>query len=235
MSPSSDPRKQWQAQQAATRPLKILEAVSRRGGGATAQQVVADSGIPAPSVYRLVTGLIDEGYLERTHTGFRLGDRCAPMAEHFEEQRAWPSVLAALQRAEDDGWHDVVAAVYSQGRFRVAGPRPEVLDRPETWHASATGKLLVAYRRDLVAQVTFTPYTDRTHRDMASLVRDLDGVVASGASLEREEVRGGRNAVAVAVTVADGALAGALSMVVHDGDRLEAAADRLVSFARPAA
>ena len=72
-----------------SRPLLILETVATQGPPAvTAKQIVAATGIPAPTVYRLVTTLLEEGFLERSddHSGLVLGRRLSEIAEYFARQ-----------------------------------------------------------------------------------------------------------------------------------------------------
>ncbi len=71
----------------ATRPLLILEAVAKLGPVATARKIIQTTGIPAPTVYRLVSALLEEGFLERSddRSGFVLGERLAGLADRLGE------------------------------------------------------------------------------------------------------------------------------------------------------
>lgn len=221
--------------QAASRPLQILEAVALSKSPASAQQLVAATGIPAPSLYRLVSRLVEDQYLVRAPdgSGFQLGVKVAPMAQHFAEQQAWPTVLQAMRRAEQRLAREVVAAVHANGGFHLPEDQLALLGEPELWHATALGKLLVAYRRDLLARLTFTRFTTSTHPGPVALVRELDEVVDKGVSLERQEVLPDRHAVAVAVIDSGGNLAGALCVVGVAEAELDTVADCLSGVARP--
>lgn len=223
----------WTPAQAVSRPMQILEAVSLAGSAASAQQIVAATSIPVPSVYRLIGALLAEGYLERSPetSGFQLGPKVAAMAEHFVEQQAWPAVLEALHRAEQILKLPVVAAVHGHARFHLPAHQAGVLGDPERWHACALGKLLVAYRRDLLAQLTFTPFTPHSHRGPVPLVQELDVVVEQRISYERQEVELSRHAVAAAVMDPAGNLAGALCVPDLAEDSLDSAAESLAAAA----
>lgn len=72
----------------ATRPLLILEAVVKLGPVATARRIIVMTGIPAPTVYRLVGAMIEEGFLERSddRSGLVLGQRLARLADGLGER-----------------------------------------------------------------------------------------------------------------------------------------------------
>lgn len=71
-----------------SRPLLVLEAVSKCGSSpVTVKQIKEETGIPAPTVYRLVSALLEEGFLERpeNHSGLVLGRRLAGIADYFAD------------------------------------------------------------------------------------------------------------------------------------------------------
>lgn len=203
-----------------------MELVAQTPNAVTAQQISARSGIPAPSVYRLLGLLIEEGYLSRSADGLgvRLGERSYPMAGLLARQLAWPTVADARFRAEPLVAGPVVAAVRDGDRFTFPDWSVDLLGDVSRWHANALGKLLVAYRRDLLSQLTYRRYAAVTHAHRDSLVRELDWVVDRGYCLERGESEPGRHAVAVGVFAPDGVLLGALHVPAEEGDDLESMA-----------
>lgn len=85
------------------RGLAVL-AVLNRQGSATALQLARDSGVPRPSVYRLLQTLVDEGYVRRgtADDRFHLRLKVRGLSEGFEDEQ-WIASIAGPALAELTG------------------------------------------------------------------------------------------------------------------------------------
>jgi IclR family mhp operon transcriptional activator len=77
------------------RGLATLEALNRRGA-ATALELARDTGIPRPTIYRLLQTLLEEGYVARSPSDDRFKPRLKVrgLSDGFEDEQ-WISAVAA--------------------------------------------------------------------------------------------------------------------------------------------
>jgi len=89
--------------QSFARGLSVLSVLNRYGS-ATALQLARESGVPRPTVYRLLQTLMDEGYVRRgtADDRFHLRLRVRGLSEGFEDEQ-WISAIAGPALAELTG------------------------------------------------------------------------------------------------------------------------------------
>lgn len=209
-------------QGSAARTLDILEAVST-ADGATARQIADRTGLPLPTVYRLVRELLDGDYLVhiREQKRFQLGYKLHTLGVSLHEQIG----VSREVRAEVTGLHDEVGAAAYLALHRGAQivvvftadsrahPRlpPLEFGYHEAAHATALGKILLAgmdddqrlRHLDAEPMPRFGPGTITGH---AELFEQLANVADRGVAWEYGEFQAGATCVAAAVRSSSGQL-----------------------------
>jgi len=210
------------------RTFEILEAVAVRGG-ASAREIADATGLPLPTVYRLVRELLDGDYLVHLREGkrFELGYKLHSLGVSLHEQigvsRAVRAEVTALH-------HELGTAAYlavHRGSqivvvLTVDSPqhprlRPLEFGFHEAPHATAFGKILLAgmdrheqlLHLDPEPMPTFGPGTITTH---AELCAQLVAVAGRGVAWEFGEFQAGATCAAAAVRGGDGALVGSVAI-----------------------
>ncbi|CAM2963938.1 IclR family transcriptional regulator [Prescottella defluvii] len=207
---------------AVQRALALLEAAARLGSGASAKDIAALAGIPPATAYRLLNLLVADGYLVRIAdlSGFALGRRTRELADAAE--RAAPVdnsvVLEELRAQVRCG---VYLASYTTGRVRLVDRDPDhELTGERTLvaapHASAIGKLLLAWRPD-VPSGPLRKVTTRTITDPDALELELSVIRRGEPAREVDEIRIGRSAVAVPIHDGHRTVVGCLAAIGPTG------------------
>lgn len=210
------------------RTLDILEAVAERGG-ASAKEISDGTGLPLPTVYRLVRELLDGGYLVHIKDAkrFELGYKLHALGVSLHEQIG----VSPEVRAEVTGLHHQLGvaaylAVHRGAQIVVvftadspACPRLAPLDfgYHEAAHATAFGKILLANMDDdqrlqyLEAEPMrqFSPWTITRYPE---LFKQLDGVARRGVAWEFGEFQDGATCAAAAVRGSTGVLVGSVAV-----------------------
>lgn len=215
------------------RALNLLDAVGEAGLPLPAKALARRTGQPLPTTYHLLRTLVHEGYLTRVDgLGYVLGDRiaelsagpgraaaliarCHPILRELHQELSAATYLSVL----DDGEIRLADVVDSQ-----AAPRVELwVDFHEAAHATALGKAVLAAlddstRREYLAQHSLSDLTRHTVTDRRVLLRQLDG--AGDLALDREEYALGTACVAVTVPSRSLMAAVAVSVPVHQVQRI---------------
>lgn len=200
------------------RAVALLERVASADGALTLAEATEGTGLPKPTVYRLVGMLQDAGLLIRDSEGRRIspGPRLARLA--------LDALLNASARAPR---HAILTSLaQSVGETvnltMLDGSEVVYLDRVETaWplrvtlqpgsrvplHCTASGKLLLALqppvrRKRLLGGLRLDRYTDRTLTNAAALDAELAGIRRAGYATDNEEYLAGLVCVAVPVPAA---------------------------------
>ncbi len=215
-SPQEKPDKS--GMQAVTRVAAVLEALAESGGGQSLAALAARAELPKTTVHRICGALEQVGYVRvDAATGQRgLGPALLRLAAIG--RRDLRGVLEPhLERLSRDLNETVDLAVLDDGRVlfiaQHAAPQRELMAIARVGarfpaYSMASGKVLLAQlpidelRRRLPASLEPTPEGRRISRQ--ALLRELEDVRTSGLGYEREELRPGISAVAVAVRDADG-------------------------------
>ncbi|MBB5916124.1 DNA-binding IclR family transcriptional regulator [Nocardia transvalensis] len=189
-------------------------------------EVAARTGLPRSTTHRVLTGLVELGWLARTGSKFELGLALFELGERVGlKYRLRTAALPFMQDlyavtgetvhlAVRDG-HDAVYVEKIHGH--AALPLPSQIGGRLPLTCTAVGKALLGpAERDVRAHVLDTPlrsYTRNSLTDPARLARELDAVRRTGIAIEREESSLGTCCVASPVLLAGHPIA-ALSVSV---------------------
>lgn len=197
-------------------------------------EIAERTGLPRPSVYRLLEGLSGIGFTEpvkRATVGLSL--RWLHLAgrarESLEEWNGVEEVLSRLvERTGQTAFLSVlrgdeaVCIEWVQGRgigvlmLRPGGSLP--------LHAGAAGRVLLAFAADseaYLASAPFRSFTSRTLTSVDALQRDIETTRSDGYVVSENDVTDGISALGVPVRGADGAVIGAVSLAGLSGDIAE--------------
>jgi len=188
---------------AALRAMALLEHVAQSEHPVSLAALTQASGLPKPTVLRILSRLVDAGMLLREPAGkcYVTGPRLATLAR----DTLLNSPLRAARRRILDSLVDQIGETCNC--TMLDGDEVMYLDRVETaWplrlnlqpgsrvplHCTASGKLFLAYMRKeartrLLAAAPLPRYTPNTLCDAAALERELRTVRKEGASFDREE------------------------------------------------
>ncbi|GAQ52458.1 IclR family transcriptional regulator [Streptomyces acidiscabies] len=212
--------------------ISLLTAFGDRGSsGVGVSELARRAQLSKSTAFRLLGTLERNGVVERVGTDYRLGERLhqlgrsvyAPDHEHVHdlllphltdlyELTRHTSHLAVLHGT------DVVYLAKLYGHrpapvpSRVGGRLPA--------HATAVGKVMLAYDAEAAARATVTPlhrFTTRTITDPTALCAELDRVRRTGIAYDDEESRPGLSCVAAPVLDRAGRLVAALSIAGRRG------------------
>lgn len=204
----------------ALRLFALLELIASKDAFVSLPGLVAETGLPKPTLHRMLQQLEGAGLLVRQSDGrhFGTGARLRRLAENLllnaTQHGARHAVLRAL--VDEVGESCNVTA--------LSGNEVVYLDRVETpeplrfylhpgsrvpVHASASGKLILsqmtpAQRRKLLAHAPLTRHTQHTITDLGALEAELATISEQGYAVDDEEYLPGLVCAAVPVPVNDG-------------------------------
>lgn len=197
------------------RQFALLEALAKMDRFATLQTLVEETGLPKPTVHRMLQQLEMAGMVQRDGDGrqYTTGLRLRQMAE---------TVL--LNNTVHGARHLVLRRLVEEvgetcNLTAFNGSEVVYLDRVETpaplrfylqagsvvpAHCSATGKLFLAQmtpsqRRRLLGQVSLERFTPKTITDLEAIEAEIATVKRDGVGYDREEYLPGLICVAVLV------------------------------------
>lgn len=193
--------------------LRLLEFVGH-GGAGRPSELARQLGTSRSTVYWLIGLLTDEGYLERTPKGYRLGPAISLLAEtraHLEGQADLLPVLHRLAQRVSRTAHlatlvDGELAIVAVAAPEFAAPVGLTAGFRGATHALAAGKVLVAgggvrsIARFLGSR-SLEPFTVNTITSPAQLALQLKDVARRGFGTDVEEFA--TNLCTVAVPVLD--------------------------------
>jgi DNA-binding IclR family transcriptional regulator len=204
--------------QAVTRLAAVLEALAESEGDLSLAALAARAHLPKTTVHRICGALEQVGYVRVDAATGRRGLGPALLRLAAIGRRDLRAVLGPyLERLSRDLNETVDLAVLDDWRVlfvaQHAAPQRELMAIARVGahfpaYSMASGKVLLAQlpadelRRRLPARLEPTPEGTRISRP--ALLRELEDVRTSGLGYEREELRPGICAVAVAVCDADG-------------------------------
>jgi DNA-binding IclR family transcriptional regulator len=216
----------------------VLDLIGERGP-TTFGDLVAETGLPKSTLFRLLTTIIECGYAERSAHGeysvtvklWRLG------AKAINYSLIHPHVLSTLRQIVDATSETAHFSIYDDGCAvyveKVEGTHPihaytSVGGRSPAY-ASATGKALLAYRPPAEIERVgrhSERHTPTTIRDAAALLDEMALVRKTGIAVNRGEWREGVWGVAAPVVDHRGEVAGAIGLS-GPRDRIEPAVQTL--------
>ncbi|MBD3930873.1 helix-turn-helix domain-containing protein [Streptomyces chumphonensis] len=228
--------------------LRLLEAVSRTGGGITREALARRAGLPPAELGQLLEMLRAEGYVERLPDGgYVCGEalsRLSASGDHRRELRM--QLQSKLAELRDDIGAAVYISRYEDGEVRItqfaagahAPPVAEWVDFRAAAHASAVGKALLTQldhdgRRDHLSRHKTIRLTSRTTTNERALFSELDSRPPTVPVLDLQEYAVGTVCAAVPLTAGASVGCLALSMPIQHAHRLRSAARKLNEQAAP--
>lgn len=199
----------------ALRLFSLLEVIARKDQFFSLQNLVDETGLPKPTLHRMLQQLEGAAMLQRDADGrfYGPGLRLRRLAEDLLLNNTVHGARHAVLRklVEEVGESCNITA--------LSGSEVLYLDRVETQaplrfylhpgsrvpaHCSASGKLFLArmtpaQRRRLLDQAPLEQCTPRTITDFATLERELDAVRRDGYAIDNEEFLPGLICIAVLV------------------------------------
>jgi DNA-binding IclR family transcriptional regulator len=210
------------------RAIEVLEALADEGGELGTNELARRTKVNASSVSRVLATLAAGGYVEHVgETGrYRLGLRLLQLGNvvlgnldlrqiarpHLEELVLETGETATLSVP---GERDAVTVDFVQSRSSVQSVAR--LGRPSVAHATATGKVLLAFGGVLLPTSPLERFTPRTLSDPRKLATAVVRVRAQGWAEAAGERERDLNAVAAPIFGAEGRLAGILGLQGPDG------------------
>jgi len=200
--------------------FSLLEVIAEKDQFFSLQSLVEETGLPKPTLHRMLQQLESAGMLQRDGDGrqYSTGVRLRRLAENLLLNNTMHGArhIVLRQLVEEAGESGNITA--------FSGSEVVYLDRVETAaplrfylhpgsrvpvHASATGKLFLAQmsplqRRRLLAHVPLERFTANTITDFEALEREVETVKRNGYALDNEEFLPGLLCVAVLVPVNGG-------------------------------
>lgn len=193
----------------------LLEVVAEKDQFFSLQSLVQDTGLPKPTVHRMLQQLESAGILQRDGDGrhYSTGMRLRHMAEKLLLNNTVHGARhAVLRQLVDEVGESCNITALSGGEVlyldRVETPAPlRFYLHPGSRvpaHCSASGKLFLAQmtpsqRRRLLEHVPLEKYTEHTITDALALEREIERVKHDGYALDDEEFLPGLFCVAVLV------------------------------------
>jgi DNA-binding IclR family transcriptional regulator len=198
----------------------LLEVIAQKDSPFTLQAMVQETGLPKPTLHRMLQQLENAGILQREGNGrhYGSGQRLVRLAESVLLNNTTHGARhAVLRRLVDEVGESCNLTAFS-------GSEVLYLDRVETAaplrfylhpgsrvpaHCSATGKLFLsqltpAQRRRLLAAVPLEQFTHNTITRAEDLEQELDTVRAQGYAFDNEEFLPGLLCLGVLVPGAPG-------------------------------
>ncbi len=223
------------------RGLSVLDAFTSGEPELSLAELAARTGLPKPTVHRLLGDLVDWGAVERSGAGhyrlatklFRLGqlvprhrllrEAALPQLEHLHQVSRENVHLAVPDSVYTLFVEKVTGSQATAIRSRVGGRLPS--------HCTATGKVFLAWggqeRLRRVVEAGLPRLTPRTIVLPGLLHRDLERTMERGVAVTWEEAEHGVSAVAAPVLGAGGRVIAAVSVTGRtqalDVDRLSQA------------
>ncbi|MGH8968436.1 MAG: IclR family transcriptional regulator [Actinomycetes bacterium] len=235
--------------QSLDRAFELLELMAAAGGEVALSQLAAPSGLPVPTIHRIVRTLVTSGYvLQLPSRRYALGPRLIGLGESASRTvEAWSSPhLLAL--AETSG-ETANLAMLDAGMVVYVAQAPSSrhtmrmfteVGRRVYAHCTGVGKALLAQLpeddvRGIVARAGMPARTEHTITDVHRLLAELGRVRTQGYAVDDGEQEPGVRCVAVAVPGSPStalSVSGPAGRVTHEAVRsivpvLLAAADGL--------
>ncbi|MGW6570652.1 IclR family transcriptional regulator [Streptomyces sp. NPDC054945] len=224
------------------RALRLLEAAGSHSEGAPAKQLAREAGLPLPTAYHLLRTLTHEGYLRRARGVFVLGEAAARLAGGGLQQKRRSMILDSLAHLRDTVGAPVYFAIYREGEIEIVGVSDtptspaceEWADFRETGHAHAIGQCLLGQldekaRKDYYDRHPVEAITPYTVRDLRSLENRIGALGRMQPVIERQEYALGTICAAIPLTTGDTVATMAISLPLHQEERLLYVVNRLRS------
>lgn len=219
--------------QSIERAASILDLVARAPYGVGVSELAAALGLAKPTTHGILRTLVHVGFVDQDDRTARY--RLGAAAHRLGERR----IDASLVRSHAMNWADTLAARSGEAVRIAVLDHTEVLvahhvfrpdNSPQTLdvdarlplHATALGKVLLAYTPGLLEQISgagLTAYTRRTVTSMRTLVAEVAHCRAQGWACAIGEFVPDRAGLAAPLRDTGGRMVGAIG-ITTDGDRI---------------
>jgi IclR family acetate operon transcriptional repressor len=204
------------------RAIALLDAVAESDGGARVNELARHIGVNPSTASRLLSTLEAGGLVERTAGGpYRLGLKLVALSDRVLGQldvrdRARPWLTWLVQETGETATLSVPGGGEAITVDFVPSPSTVVslarLGRPSVAHATAAGKVMLAFGPPAASTAELTAFTERTITDSDALARELERVRAVGMAEAVGEREPDLNALAAPVMGRGGELAAILGL-----------------------
>ncbi|WP_219416697.1 IclR family transcriptional regulator [Pseudonocardia nigra] len=196
--------------QSVERVLDLLEAMADAGGVAGLSDLAASSGLPLPTIHRLVRTLVDRGYVRQEPSRqYALGPRLIRLGESASRMvGTWAA--PHLTRLVDALGESANLALFDGGQVVYVAQVPgrhsmrmfTEVGRRVSPHCTAVGKAILAQLpparvHDVLRRTDFVAHTPTTITDPATYLQALDQVREQGHAMDEGEQEIGVRCVAV--------------------------------------
>src|SRR6266571_6402902 len=232
---------------AVQRAFSVLDALAEADGELGTNEIARRTGINASSVSRLLATLVAGGLVEHVQDSgrYRLGLRLLQLgnvvlARLDLRQIARPHLHALVEPTGETatlsapGERDAVTVDFVQSPASVQGVAR--LGRPSVAHATATGKVLLAFGHRTLPPGPLKTYTERTITQRSALAAELDAIRERGYAYNFGEREDDLHAIAAPVWGNHGELAAIIGVQGpasrFDRQAMEAVVELLLEHAR---
>lgn len=192
----------------------------------TMGEIRAATGMPASTTHRLVSNLVDHGFLERVGERYRIGVRMAYWAGPATHAREFSEVLTPQLQALRDETGETACFFREEQGSRVCtgvaetrhGLKQEMyVGRIQPLHVGSSGRVILAWGEglldEIVAQGELPALTGATITDPDILRREVERTRARGYAITVGERLESASGLAAPVFDQHGALVGALAVM----------------------
>jgi IclR family KDG regulon transcriptional repressor len=206
--------------------LSLLVFLGEFAQGATATELAGKAQLPFSTTHRLLQSLIREGFaaFDPSSKRYLLGLRVFQLSQHVSSANglagsSMPVLRTLTGRTREASILGVLDGDHVLTVSKVDGPQAfRVTSDPGTrspLHATALGKVLVAFSEDpaaLIKTLDFRARTEHTITDRTVFSTEIDQVRSRGYGTMREENEVGMHALACPVRAAGGRVIGAVAI-----------------------
>lgn len=182
------------------RAVDLLAAFTQGPGSVlTLAELARRTGLPKPTLHRLLAALEVQGLVDRTASGYQLGIRLFELGEHVPRKHKLREAALPFMQDLFEASHDTVHLAVLDGTDvvyleRIHGHRAlNVASRVGgrlPAHCTGVGKALLAYNPEAALRVMAMPLPPRTAYTITShqvLAEELQRIRQTGISYDREE------------------------------------------------
>lgn len=198
--------------QSVERALDLLERLGRSGGELGLSQLAADSGLPPPTIHRLLKSLVAYGFVRQSPSRkYALGPKLIPLGEMANASLA-SAALPLLESLVDKTGETANLAMLEGDRVVYLAQVPSrhsmrmftEVGRRVMPHCTGVGKALLSMLsendvRALLQRTGMPAQTDQTITDIDAMLVELDTIRRQGFAIDDGEQEVGVRCVAVAV------------------------------------
>lgn len=203
----------------------ILDAFTLTSPVRTAPQIREATGLPTSTTHRLLSNLVDYGFLERDGDAFRVGARLAYWAGPAARSRDFTELLIPQLNALRDELGETACFFRAEQGNRVCiavaetrhGLKQEMyVGKIQPLHVGSSGRVILAWRPDLLDTTTAGPLpalTGNTITDPDELRRVVAHTRSAGYAITVGERLEASSGLAAPVFDSHGRLMGALTVM----------------------